>query len=160
MPFCCDCIYYYYDSSKIIFSSRCSLTEEYVNEYGRCDRFSARPTKSNSNYTSGSSGCFLTSACVDHLGKPDDCKELTLLRKFRDEQMKKMPDGEQLITEYYEIAPKIVKAIEASPNKSEYYDEIYSVVSTCVSLIEKENYGEVFDLYKKMVLDLKKEFDL
>lgn len=74
--------------------------------------------------------------------------------------MKKMPDGGQLITEYYEIAPNIVKAIESSPDKATYYDKIYSVVSTCVSLIEKENYGEVFDLYKKMVLDLKKEFDL
>lgn len=74
--------------------------------------------------------------------------------------MKKMPDGEQLITEYYEIAPKIVKAIEASPNKSEYYDKIYSVVSKCVDLIENKNYDEVLNLYKSMVLNLKKEFDL
>lgn len=157
MPFCHDCLFYH--PTETTLKGECNYLHEIVDEYGRCDNFSARPTKSNSNYSSGS-GCFLTSACVDYLGKPDDCKELTMLRKYRDEQMKKMPDGEQLVKEYYEIAPKIVKAIESSPDKSKYYDKIYSVVSTCVTLIEEENYDEVLKQYKNMVLDLKKEFGL
>lgn len=74
--------------------------------------------------------------------------------------MKKMPDGEQLVKGYYEIAPEIVKSIESSPDKSKYYDKIYSVISTCVTLIEEENYDEVLKQYKNMVLDLKKEFGL
>ncbi len=162
MPYCRDCIYFHYDSSKLLFKYRCSLTDESVSETGCCNRFVARPTKSNTNYSSGSSssGCFLTSACVDYLGKADDCKELTLLRKYRDEQMKKLPDGDTLIKEYYDVAPKIVDRIDASSEKSKYYDKIYSVISTCAYLIEKEEYEEVLSLYKNMVLDLKNEFNL
>ena len=34
---------------------------------------------------SSSGGCYFTSACVEAQGLPDDCHELTALRKFRDE---------------------------------------------------------------------------
>lgn len=40
----------------------------------------SKSSSSNNN----SSGCYLTSACVNAKGLPDDCEELTVLRNFRD----------------------------------------------------------------------------
>ena len=99
-----------------------------------CNNFSAKPTASNSGYTKGS-GCFLTSACVDYLGKADDCEELTILRKFRDEYMKPNEKYAPLVQEYYHVAPAIVEFINSSPDKDKYYQYIYSVVLKCIDLI-------------------------
>jgi hypothetical protein len=55
--------------------------------------------------------CFLTTACVKYYGLPDDCKELTILRQFRDHYMKEFKEGRQAIQEYYHLAPKIVEEI-------------------------------------------------
>lgn len=35
-----------------------------------------------------SGGCFVTTACVKMLGLPDDCREMTVLRNFRDSLLK------------------------------------------------------------------------
>ncbi len=99
--------------------------------------------------------CFLTSACVDHMGKPDDCEELTALRGFRDGYMKKTEEGRALVEEYYRIAPEIVKEINASPKRDEYYEYIASVIEKCVALIGQERYGETLEEYQAMVLKLK-----
>lgn len=56
-------------------------------------------------------GCFITTAICDAEGKADDCDELQTLRKFRDEVMLKDERLAPLVAEYYEIAPRIVAAI-------------------------------------------------
>ena len=58
-------------------------------------------------------GCFITTACIEAKNLPDYCAELNILRKFRDEFIRTLPYGEQLIREYYEIAPLIVAAIDS-----------------------------------------------
>lgn len=99
----------------------------------------------------GSGGCFLTSACVEERGLPDDCKELTLLRYFRDEYMKKTPEGAKLVEEYYAIAPGIVEKINQRPDKKEIYDSIYKDIITCVGLIEAKQFEETLAIYASMV---------
>ena len=42
---------------------------------------------SNYGFEKYTSGCFLTTATVKYMGKPDDCYELTVLRDFRDKYM-------------------------------------------------------------------------
>lgn len=107
---------------------------------------------------SGSSGCFLTSACVNHLGKPDDCIELNTLRKFRDEYLLKTQEGVCLVKEYYAIAPQIVQKIDSSPNKNRYYDSIYATVCKCLECIRQNKPNDTIQAYKDMVVSLQKEF--
>ena len=104
-----------------------------------------------------SSSCYLTSACVEYLGKPDDCHELTTLRKFRDNELKKTAEGSALVEQYYEIAPKIVEKIEASGKQKEYYEYIYKVVTECVACIEKGDGDGALARYRDMTLTLKEK---
>ncbi len=55
--------------------------------------------------------CFLTTATCSVIGLPDDCWELQTLRLFRDTHLSITPTGKELIKEYYNTAPNIVKKI-------------------------------------------------
>lgn len=126
----------------------CSYYRQYVYTNDSCSR-----------YSSGSSGgCYLTSACCTHKGLSDDCEYLFVLRSFRDAYMKSLPDGNKMIEEYYEIAPLIVKEIEHSPEKSQTYEEIFKIISDCVSLIRLGDNEGALKQYKSMTLSLKSRF--
>ena len=101
--------------------------------------------------------CFLTSACVDFMGKPDDCEELTILRDFRDNYMKTLENCQTYSAEYYEIAPQIVERINSSDKKSEFYNNIYSIIMNCIDLIKHNKNEEALDKYRDMVFKLKRE---
>ncbi len=53
-------------------------------------------------------GCFITTACCETLGLPDDCFELRMLRRYRDEVLATRPGGRQEIATYYRLAPLIL----------------------------------------------------
>lgn len=74
--------------------------------------------------------------------------------------MKSTKDGNALVKQYYEIAPKIVEQINASDKKETYYNYIYEVIEKCVKLIELKEYERTLNEYKFMVENLKKEFSL
>lgn len=104
-------------------------------------------------------GCYLTTACVNTKNLPDDCRELTVLRSFRDGYLVNQPDGKAEVQEYYRTAPKIVEIIDHQNNRDEIYEDLYSnVIVPCVKLIEQGNNTEAHDKYKKMVKDLEKKF--
>ncbi len=104
----------------------------------------------------GSGWCFLTTACVEHQGKADDCYELTMLRDFRDCHMLATKEGRYLVKLYYDIAPKIVEAIEIDSNKKQIYEQISSVIDQCVSLINKGENQQTMEVYCEMVARLAK----
>lgn len=107
----------------------------------------------------GGGGCFITTATCEILGKEDDCYELTLLRRFRDEWLIKSNNGENLIKEYYEIAPKIVNKINKLDNRKEIYMALWNnYISKCVELIEVDKPEESKNLYIKMVNELKDKY--
>ena len=178
MGCCKDCIYYEKDDCHVTgyFFDRhyCKLftyldkeKDKYVFHYVKpndsCDKFSEyiKNTPENSNFKSGNSGgCFLTSACVDYLGKADTCEELTVLRAFRDGYMKNVYGGDELIKEYYAIAPKIVENINASDKKDKYYAYINETINKCVKLISINENERALTEYKFMVENLKKEFSI
>ncbi len=56
-------------------------------------------------------GCFLTTACCEVLGLPDDCFELEALRRYRDLVLAASPQGRKDITLYYRFAPAILAAL-------------------------------------------------
>lgn len=106
---------------------------------------------SNSSSSNESNGCFLTSACVGYLGLPDDCYELTMLRSFRDNVLKKTMDGKTLVEEYYQIAPALVDKIDASVCKDEIYKNIYNQITRCIDAINSGKNDLAIQLYKSMV---------
>lgn len=103
--------------------------------------------------------CFITTACCRNKNKPDDCYELTLLRRYRDTYMASLPDGQELIGMYYDIAPSIVKHINRRKDAGRIYDRIWNTyILPCIGLIEEGKYEDCRLLYSKMVMDLKEKY--
>lgn len=163
MASCGECNYFVADSGyHLIYDGYCLLLKKGdspkgVNRSNSCNNFSGRATTSNSGFKGG---CFLTSACTEFLGKPDDCEELTKLRAFRDNYMKSSEYGKNLVEEYYQIAPKIVEKINASKDKNIFYDDIYKTILQCLTAIDSGDNGEALALYKQMVDKYKKQFSI
>ena len=103
--------------------------------------------------------CYITTAVCETFQKPDDCYELTLLRNYRDQYLAALPEGEEIIRAYYDVAPTIVKHINRQKNAGEIYRDIWSdYLSPCIHMIEEGKNEECKDLYIKMVRDLQKEY--
>jgi predicted GTPase len=103
--------------------------------------------------------CFISTATCKTLGKPDDCYELTAFRGFRDNWLVKQTDGQTLIAEYYEIAPKIVAAINRDPQKVDIYREIWEVhLEKCLASIEAGAYADCKKKYVAMVNSLRRKY--
>lgn len=103
--------------------------------------------------------CYVTTAVCESLNKGDDCYELNLLREYRDEYLARQPEGEEIIKEYYDIAPTIVKRINRLENSHEVYLEIWEeYLNPCILLIEREERKACRDLYIRMVRDLQKKY--
>lgn len=112
------------------------------------------PDKSDTS--SGSGGCYLTTACMKHFMNNfnDKCYELQLLRWFRDNFV-----SEEDIAHYYETAPLIVNEINSLPNSNEIYDKIYyHVIAVCVKAIEKSEYAVAYQRYKESILQLEEAY--
>lgn len=149
------------------YCGNCAYFSDYGSGEGRCNYFDISMSSDISacdHYEdaygddyggSSGGGCFLTSACVAYMKKSDDCEELSTLRAFRDGYLAKTEQGKALIDEYYQIAPAIVDKIEKSPNKDEYFQDIYQTVLRCVDTIKKGDNETAVTLYKQMVLKYK-----
>ena len=135
-----------YVTKRDIFGRERNIT---ISPYDTCDNFVARPQGPK-----GRSDCFLTSACVEYLGKADDCEELTKLRAFRDGYIMGLADGKQLVDEYYTIAPSIVKKIDESQDRDKHYAYIYDTITKCLASIDEGDNEKALALYKAMVVAL------
>lgn len=140
------------------------LGSQDVNRYGeRWCPYSRRYEKSDQN-TYGcrgfvqadrrsSSGCFLTTACVEHKGLTDNCRELTAMRRLRDEWLAKQPNGQEEIENYYLTAPSIVKNILGLPDSAKVLDELYTAyILPCTELVEKDDMLNAYKMYKQMLV--------
>lgn len=103
--------------------------------------------------------CFVTTAVCRGLNKPQDCKEITLMKQFRDGYFSESEEGKQLIQEYYDIAPTIVKRISRESNPEEKYLYLWNTyIKRCVEYIEGGRNEECSQLYKAMMAELKAEY--
>jgi hypothetical protein len=105
-----------------------------------------------------SSKCFITTACVEAKGLPDDCEELTVLRQFRDDYMSAVEHGSEMIDEYYAIAPEIVNRISALPNGERIFVNLYDKVAKSVHLVKAGQNEEAMQNYISIVRELKKQY--
>lgn len=103
--------------------------------------------------------CYITTAVCENQNKPDDCYELQTLRTYRDQYLIEECHEEELVEEYYRLAPAIVEAINQKPNKSEIYQNILvTYIQPCIQFIEADEKESCKELYIKMVRTLEKEF--
>ncbi|MCU0360161.1 MAG: hypothetical protein MUF75_05490 [Bacteroidia bacterium] len=110
-----------------------------------------KATKSKRGNDSVDLECFLSTACIQHKQLPDNCTELQLLRKFRDDFMKPSPTGEALVNHYYKIGPELVKAIEKDKNKKRTYAFIFSCIQNACEKIRLQQNSKAQMVYVKMV---------
>jgi hypothetical protein len=98
-----------------------------------------------------SGGCFLTTACAQAMGLPDDCTELQTLRAFRDNHVLHSPGGRALVKEYYAIAPGIVSSLEARADARSLFHDLYvGDIRAALSLIERGKDDEAMRHYQRM----------
>lgn len=103
--------------------------------------------------------CFIATACIKVKGLPDDCFELNVLRAFRDKYVKSLPQGEQLISEYYLIAPRILERINQTVSPRDVYLGIYEqLVLESLRLIQAREEGKAFENIVNIVNGLKQEY--
>jgi len=103
--------------------------------------------------------CYITTAVCETLGKGDDCYELNLLRAYRDGYLMQTQDGTEVVREYYDVAPTIVKRIGRKDDAADIYQGIYDrYLKNCVELIEADRLEECREVYSDMVNDLKQEY--
>jgi len=99
--------------------------------------------------------CFITTAVCSCLGKPDDCRELTAFRAFRDGYLRQQRDGEALIDLYYRIAPGIVTAIDFADDPNTVYPAIWQqYLQPCYDAICREDHALCKVIYTEMVQQL------
>lgn len=153
----CDFLDYSWSRGEFCRKTDKSLDKNTVDTY--CDN-SLRYRDCPIYRDSGSSGgCYLTTACVECRNLADNCRELTVLRSFRDNYMANQENGKDDIKEYYDKAPKIVEIINKRDNSNEIYDDLYrNVIKPCVELIENGRNKEAYQKYKEMVASLEKKF--
>ena len=120
----------------------------------------ANNKKKQAHTTASDSSCFLTTAMCNYYGKPDDCPELNQLRQFRDTWMSLSEEGRSLISEYYEIAPHIVNAIDNDSHHDQVYEMIKNIIDQCINLIEHGDNVECLNAYKGMVATLASKYNI
>ena len=135
-------------------SAGCGCSQTYIDGKWRC----SSPT--NFNHLS-SPLCLLSTTCASARELPDDCLELTTLRRFRDKYILALPDGDKLIASYYELAPQLVSRIDADPDCHVIYEHLWtSLVTPCVEKIRSGANIEALKHYIDVFVQLSKQYGL
>ncbi len=108
--------------------------------------------------TESKGGCYLTTACIETMGLPDDCLELGVLRNFRDKILMPQPSGKRAVREYYRIAPEIVQAVNEEDNAQSTWQYVYRDIRYAVSLILSGDFEGSFKHYQQMTSRLKEKY--
>jgi len=126
-------------------------------ERSRNDDGSWRKKRSDSGQSRDkkSGGCFLTTAACNFRGLPDDCHELSVLRKFRDEKLMATRAGVSMVEHYYCIAPAIAQDLVHQDD----LELVWKTIVECVRLIEAELDDLAVKAYSDMVFRLQRQFN-
>ena len=103
--------------------------------------------------------CYITTAVCESVGRPENCYELNLIKNYRDQYLGSTPEGAELVDQYYDIAPTIVKRINKEADRREKYLFLWeNYIRPCVRLIEQNQNDECRQKYTEMVELLKKDY--
>lgn len=159
-----ECRFYYYDNGYCCALKRqkegySSIDSDTVHKY--CWGYHYEDCPRYKNEYSSSSGCYLTSACIEARRLSDTCNELQILRNFRDNYLSKTEQGKKEIAEYYLIAPLIVEKIKEHTESNCIFDTIFTeLIEPCVILIRSGHYEQAHQMYKNYTLKLKNKYIL
>jgi hypothetical protein len=97
--------------------------------------------------------CYITTAVCAALGKGDDCRELRVLRAYRDGYLRARPDGKQLIDRYYANAPALMSFLLLREDAADLFATLYErYIEPCVRLIEEGRNEPALELYRRMLV--------
>lgn len=103
--------------------------------------------------------CYISTAVCQSLNKGDDCEELVLLRNYRDGYLTELSNGKDVIREYYDVAPTIVKHINRRSDAPEIYRGIYKdYLEKCIRLIREGKNEQCRKVYTDMVYSLEEKY--
>ncbi len=100
------------------------------------------------------SDCFITTSCVKYFGLPDNCYELQTLRKFRDNHLLKSKKGQELVFQYYLLAPVIVTKMEQTRQRQFLFKEVFLQIGEACNAIEMKKFSKATRIYTNAVLYL------
>jgi hypothetical protein len=107
-------------------------------------------------YEKKESICFISTACIEVMGRPDDCEELMMLRQFREDHLVGKPIGEAILFEYKEISRTILSWIERQKNRAALYRDLYNrLVLGSVILIKEGKTDQAIEHYRRIVAEYK-----
>lgn len=103
--------------------------------------------------------CYITTATCHSFGLPDDCHDLTALRWFRDNVMLASPEGVRDVARYYDIAPSIVAAIDATTDARAIYRDIYQrFIVPSVTAVDRGEHDNAHRLFAALVAEMSSRF--
>jgi len=152
-----SCSYYKYSHGYYCVAAQKNIDSDIYRRF--CSTYSYGNCPIYKDANKSSTGCYLTTACVESRGLPDDCHELTAMRALRDKYIRTLPEGESVIAEYYEFAPAIVEKINQGTEPEPVYERIYTeMILPCVQLYDAGDYHKAYVLYREYAGKLKSEY--
>ena len=108
------------------------------------------------------SNCYITTAMVQHRGLPDDCHELTVLRRFRTEYIAASRDAQKLadLQEYERLGPRVARWLRAHPRRGELLEWVATTVEQAVCFIERGDNEAAYALYRNRILGLARRMEV
>ena len=108
-------------------------------------------TEAGTGKDASTSCCYITTAVCRDRGLPDDCEELRVLRRFRDEVLLQTADGRRDVAEYYRLAPPIVAMVARRPDARELLNGWYGqYIRPAVDAAKHGRYGEAHALFREL----------
>lgn len=108
-----------------------------------------------------SGGCFITTATCTALDKGDECEELMAFRTFRDIMKKRNKIVNDLIEEYYRIAPLIVEKINSEKDSTAIYTSLWNqFLMKIYKLVDEKKYNEAVSEYILLVQKLSRKYKI
>lgn len=83
-------------------------------------------------------------------GRPNDCYELQILRRFRDEHLLATDEGIRLVEEYYDIAPRLVPLLDDPTAAS----RTWSGIQETIDHIEAGAFERAIETCRRIVVEL------
>ena len=99
-------------------------------------------------------GCFITTAVMKAQLEEfsDDCRELTLLRRVRDEYIAYLPNGPEMLAAYREFAPVYVERISKRPDAETVWKLLYDeYILEAVKHAEAGHFRKAYLVYLLML---------
>lgn len=150
-----SCPYYWYNQHFACRKTGKDVNEDTYYKYCRNYDYSDCPIYKGQD----SSGCFLTSACVEAKGLPDDCSELSVLRHFRDSYLAGIAGEKLKSVNITMLPPTIVSNIRKLPDSLKIIEKIYEeLVLPCVKMINEGRNEDAHTLYRAYTLLLKEQY--